>query len=317
MTDEKIIEQSESKPIDESKMNLYADTVAVVYDNYLGREVKVPPGYELEYIDNLKGALVNKDQKETVLAFRGLLPADDLRDIKITYDLAKRGVRSFFMDESPALRGAKGELDYFQDSFSYDQEQGQRLYEEYKAKYPNHKIVFSGHSRGGKSALELGRFNNEETHSFAGYQQPYEFDIQTSNYDPKKIHQYYTGSDLVPYFSKYQNKRNSNENHYYVPVKPEISKTEIFGTKGHNIKHYQGDKDSPEFIEDRVFRPQNKFTRQQFLTTTDTINIQTQYDIIRFSRYMRKINPNISDSEIKIIFDSQDTDKDGIIFLEV
>ena len=139
-------------------MEKFADLVKIHYQyhkNPRNYRKFIPDDYsELEeYTDD--DSIVFKKDNEIVIAMRGLDPKQ-IRDLKIGAEIIIGDVtnpRGFDFDSS---RGKYKEI--------LDNEQDK--YEKVKQKYPDAKIIFAGHSRGGRKAIDLGKHNNEDYKAF-------------------------------------------------------------------------------------------------------------------------------------------------------
>jgi len=135
-------------------MEEYADLVKIHYQYHKNpRNYKkyIPAGYvELDgYTDS--DSIAFKKGEEIVIAMRGLNPTQ-LRDLRIGAEIIAGDVmnpRGFDFDTS---RGKYKQI--------LDNEQ--EKYEKIKQQFPDAKIVFAGHSRGGRKAIDLGKHNNVE-----------------------------------------------------------------------------------------------------------------------------------------------------------
>jgi len=160
-------------PDDRERMELMAKTVDIVYDRRkaYGRDFfsqtinrkayrDVPNqdvgDYLFENTENdLTGLFVNRDKKETILAVRGLLPNLDKKDLFQFPSM----IKSTFFEKEKA--------DAFGKQFREDKKMIDEQYRQAKIKYPDHKIVVSGHSRGARGTIYLGRKHNLEFHAFS------------------------------------------------------------------------------------------------------------------------------------------------------
>lgn len=158
-----------------NKMDKYAKMVQVVYDRrkkggtdllpffgskFRQRDVDIPnqnvDGYVFERTGNdLTGAFVNDEKKEIVLAMRGLMPLNDRSDL----------LQFPSMSISSALEENKG--DFFGSTFRSDRKMLEQVYLQAKELYPDYEVITTGHSRGGRGAIYLGRKYNLEFHSFS------------------------------------------------------------------------------------------------------------------------------------------------------
>ena len=145
-------------------MEIYADMVKIHYEYYKNKRKNnekyksfIPKNIEelKEYTDIDSMVFENKDNNELIVAMRGLDKSSS-RDLLIGADILYKDA-------------------YQQGGFDFDSSVGkyreillkdQKKIEELKAKYPNKKIVLTGHSRGGRKAIDLGEHNQMEYHSF-------------------------------------------------------------------------------------------------------------------------------------------------------
>jgi len=104
---------------------------------------------------DLTGLFVNDNKREAILATRGILPTFDRLDTLQTIPM----VRDFlFEQEKPESFGGQ---------FKKDRKKVDEMYRRTKIKYPDYKIVATGHSRGGAATVYLGRKHNLEYHAFS------------------------------------------------------------------------------------------------------------------------------------------------------
>ncbi len=85
---------------------------------------------------------------------------------------------------------------------------------DYQSQNPDKTIILSGHSRGGRLSLNLGRKYDLETRAFNPATN-FREDERDYNHDVSKIHTYMTKRDLVPKYSRSVKKLNE-ENNYVV-----------------------------------------------------------------------------------------------------
>jgi len=159
---------------EKNKMSKYAKMVQVVYDrrkaggtDFFGfrsgfrkRDVDIPnqdvEGYTFERTGNdLTGAFVNDEKKEVVLAMRGLMPLNDRSDL----------LQFPAMTASTALEEERG--DAFGSTFRADRRMLEEIYLQAKELYPEYNIITTGHSRGGRGSIYLGRKYGLEFHAFS------------------------------------------------------------------------------------------------------------------------------------------------------
>ena len=115
---------------------LYADVDNQDVDDYVLQDTG----------NDLSALFVNKNKKESVLAIRGLLPFTDSKD---TLQLFEMGLYSIAQTEVAEKMGKE---------YKNDRKIVESSYKRAIEKYPNHKTIVTGHSRGGKLTLYLGRF---------------------------------------------------------------------------------------------------------------------------------------------------------------
>ena len=159
---------------EKNDMNKFAKMVQVVYDRrkaggtdfldfrsgFRKRDVNIPnqdvEGYVFERTGNdLTGAFVNDEKKEIVIAMRGLMPLNDRSDL----------LQFPAMTVASALEEQRG--DFFGSTFRADRKMLQEVYLDAQALYPDYKIIATGHSRGGRGAIYLGRKHDLEFHAFS------------------------------------------------------------------------------------------------------------------------------------------------------
>jgi len=105
--------------------------------------------------NDLTALFVNKNKKESVLAIRGLMPFEDYKD---SFQLGEMIAYTFSETENAENMGME---------YKNDRDIVRRSYNSAKERNPDHKIVITGHSRGGRAALSVGRENNIEYHAFS------------------------------------------------------------------------------------------------------------------------------------------------------
>lgn len=151
-------------------MKKYADLVKVHYEYYLNKETykkHIPSDFkELEgYTDIDSMVFEDKRNDEIVVAMRGLQPFSP-RDILI-------GTEMFFEDAyqqggggfETATAKKKG-ISLLPNKYGEILMNEQKKIDQLKSKSPSKKIILSGHSRGGRKAIDLGEFNQLEYHAF-------------------------------------------------------------------------------------------------------------------------------------------------------
>jgi len=112
--------------------------------------------YELQDTGNdLSALFVNKNKKESVLAIRGLMLIEDYKE---TFQLGEMIAYTFAETQNAENMGVE---------YKNDRDIVRQSYKLAKQQYPDHKMVVTGHSRGGKLTLHLGRENDIEYHAFS------------------------------------------------------------------------------------------------------------------------------------------------------
>ena len=169
--------------------------------------------------NDLSALFVNNKKKENVLAIRGLLPYTDFKD---TFQLFEMGLYSI-------LQGNKAEK--MGKEYKNDRRIVEDSYRTAKNKYPNHKTVVTGHSRGGKLTLYLGRSNDLEYHAFSPAGNRGDF-IDSTPRDRGKLY-YHTNDPVAMFHHKARGK--TEEQHY-----------EMFNTRlnSHDLTDFYKNKNS-------------------------------------------------------------------------
>jgi hypothetical protein len=167
--------EEENMSEDEKKeMNKFAKMIQVVYDRrkaggtnfvdinpaFRQRDVNIPnqdvEGYKFERTGNdLTGVFINDEKGEIVIAMRGLMPLNDKKDL----------LQFPEMTASSALEEQRG--DAFGKTFRADRKMLEKVYLDAKKLYPDYNIITTGHSRGGRGAIYLGRKYDLEFHAFS------------------------------------------------------------------------------------------------------------------------------------------------------
>jgi len=171
----KLMTKQESMSNEEKdNMNKFAKMVQVVYDRrkaggvdfldfgsgFRQKSKDIPnqdvEGYIFERTGNdLTGVFVNDNKGEIVIAMRGLMPLNDRKDL----------LQFPEMSASTALEDQRG--DFFGSTFRADRKMLEKVYLDAKALYPDYNIITTGHSRGGRGAIYLGRKYDLEFHAFS------------------------------------------------------------------------------------------------------------------------------------------------------
>ena len=151
-------------------MEQYADLVKVHYQYYLNKETykkHIPSNFkELKgYTDIDSMVFEDKRNDEIVVAMRGVKlfsPRDILIGTEMFFeDAYQQGGGSF----KTATAKKKG-ISFLPNKYGEILMNEQNKIEELKSKSPSKKIILSGHSRGGRKAIDLGEYNQMEYHAF-------------------------------------------------------------------------------------------------------------------------------------------------------
>lgn len=160
-------------PDERDRMELMAKSIDIVYDRRkeYGKDFFTPTidrkaykdipnqdigDYIFENTDNdLTGLFVNSDKKETILAVRGILPNLDRKDLFQFPSMIKS---TFFETEDEMEFGKQ---------FNEDKKMIEEEYRKARVKYPDHRIIAAGHSRGSRGVIFLGRKYDLEFHAFS------------------------------------------------------------------------------------------------------------------------------------------------------
>lgn len=105
--------------------------------------------------NDLTAVFVNPNKKESILAIRGLQPFEDYKD---SFQLGEMIVYTFTEGENAESMGME---------YKNDRDIVRETFNSAKEKNPDHNMVVTGHSRGGKLTLHLGREKNIEYHAFS------------------------------------------------------------------------------------------------------------------------------------------------------
>lgn len=155
--------------------------------------------YKLQDTGNdLTALFVNKEKKESVLAIRGLMPFEDYKD---SFQLGEMIAYTFTETQNAENMGME---------YKNDRDIVRRSYNSAKEQYPDHKMVVTGHSRGGKLGLHLGRENNIEYHAFSPAGNRADFIDSTPQRGGRL---YYHTNDPVSLFH-HKGKGKTEEQHY-------------------------------------------------------------------------------------------------------
>jgi len=148
--------------------------------------------------NDLTALFVNKNKKESVLAIRGLMPFEDYKD---RFQLGEMIAYTFMETENAERMGME---------YKNDRDIVRRTYNLAKEQYPDHKLVLSGHSRGGKLTLNLGREKDLEYHAFSPAGNRADFIDSTPQRGGRL---YYHTNDPVSLFH-HKGKGKTEEQHY-------------------------------------------------------------------------------------------------------
>ncbi len=148
--------------------------------------------------NDLTGLFVNLNEKKSVLAIRGLLPVIDSRD-------------SFQLGEMMKAMALEADIaEGFGKEYRNDRNLIQRDYLRAVEKYPSHKMIVAGHSRGGRSAIFLGRKYNIDYHAFSPVGNRADF-IDSTPSEKGRLY-YHTRDPVSFHFHKFKGK--TEETHF-------------------------------------------------------------------------------------------------------
>lgn len=150
-------------------MEIYADMVKIHYEYFKNKDKykkHIPSNLKeiTKYSD--KDSMVFENNDEIVIAMRGLQVGRSFDDVVI-------GTEIFFEDAyqqsgsdfDTSTQKKKG-ISLLPNKYGEILLKEQSKIDELKKEYPNKKIVLSGHSRGGRKAIDLGEKNQLEYHAF-------------------------------------------------------------------------------------------------------------------------------------------------------
>jgi len=150
-------------------MEIYADMVKIHYEYFKNKDKykkHIPSNLKeiKKYSD--KDSMVFENNNEIVIAMRGLQVGRSFDDVVI-------GTEIFFEDAyqqsgsdfDTSTQKKKG-ISLLPNKYGEILLKEQSKIDELKKEYPNKKIVLSGHSRGGRKAIDLGEKNQLEYHAF-------------------------------------------------------------------------------------------------------------------------------------------------------
>ena len=104
---------------------------------------------------DLASRFVNDNDKKVVIAIRGLMPLDDRADFLQFPEMLKKTA----LETQSAFDFGK--------TFRADRKMLDAIYFITKREYPDYEIITTGHSRGGRGSMYLGRKYDLEYHSFS------------------------------------------------------------------------------------------------------------------------------------------------------
>ena len=150
-------------------MEIYADMVKIHYEYFKNKDkYKKHIPFNLKEIKKYsdKDSMVFENNNEIVIAMRGLQVGRSFDDVVI-------GTEIFFEDAyqqsgsdfDTSTQKKKG-ISLLPNKYGEILLKEQSKIDELKKEYPNKKIVLSGHSRGGRKAIDLGEKNQLEYHAF-------------------------------------------------------------------------------------------------------------------------------------------------------
>ena len=165
-------------------MEIYADMVKIHYEYFKNKKIalrgtkeardKRKDNYKQHITSNLKeiskysdnDSMVFENNDEIVIAMRGLQPGKSLEDsvigTEIFFEDAYQQSGSDFDTSTKKKKGISLLPNKYGEILLREQSKIDKL----KKEYPNKKIVLSGHSRGGRKAIDLGEKNQLEYHAF-------------------------------------------------------------------------------------------------------------------------------------------------------
>jgi hypothetical protein len=248
-----IKEQDNMNEEEKNDMNKFAKMVQVVYDRrkaggtdfldfrpgFRKRDINIPnqdvEGYTFERTGNdLTGVFVNDEKKELVIAMRGLMPLNDKSDL----------LQFPAMSVASALEEQRG--DAFGSTFRTDRKMLQKVYLDAKTLYPDYKIITTGHSRGGRGAIYLGRNYDLEFHAFSPATN--RGDLIDTNPTDKGNHYYHFKDPVSRHMA---NKRVNSIEQHHVSYNNRLYP--------HSLVDFQKD---GEFYDSTIFVKQPRITRE-------------------------------------------------------
>jgi len=282
-------EQDNMSEKEKNKMSKYAKMVQVVYDrrkaggtDFFGfrsgfrkRDVDIPnqdvEGYTFERTGNdLTGAFVNDEKKEVVLAMRGLMPLNDRSDL----------LQFPAMSVSTALEEERG--DAFGSTFRADRKMLEEIYLQAKELYPEYNIITTGHSRGGRGSIYLGRKYGLEFHAFSPATNRGDLELTSPS---ERGNHYYNSRDPV---SRHMASKLSNtvEQHYL------SYNNRLYP---HSLVDFQRD---GEFHNSTIFVKQPKTTRAVAIKEEEEIIEPEELTVTDLGRFADVTVPEINNAPI-------------------
>lgn len=182
---------------------------------------------------SLSHLFVDEQNKNVIIAMRGLLPSHDNRDRKMLIEMSNAMLQIPFISETRK----RGEISNFGKRYEQDVQYLVNTVNYVENEFPNYTIELTGDSRAGAATLDVGREYNLKTYAFnpAGHRR--ESQREFEGYDPQNINIFTSDIDLIPKFIR-DNVKYSPENNYIVTNK---NPKGMFGTpiaKGHSINHF-------------------------------------------------------------------------------
>jgi|5_EtaG_2_1085323.scaffolds.fasta_scaffold04138_4 hypothetical protein len=150
-------------------MEKYADIVKLHYEYFKDREKYKKyskKGINIldKYTDN--NSMVVEDGDEIIVAMRGLQPLSSTKDIIIGTEIFfEDAYQQSGFDFESATKKKKG-ISILPNFYGEILLEEQKKIDDLKKEFPNKNIVLTGHSRGGRKAIDLGEKNNLEYHSY-------------------------------------------------------------------------------------------------------------------------------------------------------
>lgn len=266
---------------EKNEMSKFAKMVQVVYDrrkaggtDFFGfrsgfrkRDVDIPnqdvDGYVFERTGNdLTGAFVNDEKKEVVLAMRGLMPLNDRSDL----------LQFPSMSVSTALEEERG--DAFGSTFRADRKMLEEIYLQAKELYPEYNVITTGHSRGGRGSIYLGRKYGLEFHAFSPATNRGDLMLTSPS---EKGHHYYNSRD--PVSRHMASKISGSVEQHHVSYNNRLYP--------HSLVDFQKD---GEFHNSTIFVKQPKTTR--------AVAIKEDFDVSDLGRFPDVTVPEINNAPI-------------------